>query len=110
MEEQRRSILDQILEPAAKDRLVRLALVKKEKARMMEDHLLKAATSGQLRSKVQVLHVLKSSSHDTVQSCQVSEEQLITMLEGAETSSGTGKIKIQRRNYGLDSDDDDDDI
>lgn len=52
MEEQRRSILDQILEPAAKDRLIRLALVKPEKARVMEDHLIKAATSGQLRSKV----------------------------------------------------------
>ena len=52
MEEQRRSILDQILEPAAKDRLIRLSLVKKEKARFMEDHLIKAATSGQLRSKV----------------------------------------------------------
>ena len=52
MEEQRRSILDQILEPEAKDRLIRLALVKPEKARVMEDHLIKAATSGQLRSKV----------------------------------------------------------
>lgn len=52
MEEQRRSILDQILEPAAKDRLIRLALVKPEKARGMEDHLIRAATSGQLRSKV----------------------------------------------------------
>lgn len=52
MEEQRRSILDQILEPAAKDRLTRLALVKKDKARTMEDHLIRAATTGQLRSKV----------------------------------------------------------
>lgn len=40
----------------------------------------------------------------------MSEEQLITMLEGTGASQGGGKIKIQRRNYGMDSDDDDDDL
>ena len=51
-EEQRTSILSQILEPAAKDRLKRLSLVKPEKARSVEDALVRAATSGQLKSKV----------------------------------------------------------
>lgn len=97
MEEQRASILDQILEPGAKDRMNRLKLVKKDKARAVEDSLIKAATSGQLRSKV-------------------SEEQLISMLDGV--SSGAGGedgappkkgVKVQRRNYGMDSDDDDND-
>jgi programmed cell death protein 5 len=52
MTEQRASILDQILEPAAKDRLQRLGLVKKEKARRIEDTLISAATSGQLKTRV----------------------------------------------------------
>jgi hypothetical protein len=52
MEEQRQSILSQILEPAAKDRLKRLSLVKPDKARSVEDVLVRAATSGQLKSKV----------------------------------------------------------
>jgi programmed cell death protein 5 len=52
MEEQRASILDQILEPGAKDRIKRLALVKPDKARAVEDSLVVAATSGKLKSKV----------------------------------------------------------
>lgn len=99
MEEQRASILDQILEPAAKDRMNRLKLVKKEKARAVEDSLIKAATSGQLRTKV-------------------SEEELIGMLDGVSGGSSGGEggensskkgVSIQRRNYGMDSDDDDND-
>ena len=95
MEEQRANILEQILEPAAKDRMNRLKLVKKEKARAVEDSLIKAATTGQLRSKV-------------------TEEALISMLDGVsggvEGDSGANKksISIQRRNYGMDDDDDDD--
>jgi programmed cell death protein 5 len=52
MDEQRLSILDQILEPAAKDRLLRLSMVKKEKASRVEASLIQAATSGKLRGKV----------------------------------------------------------
>ena len=48
---------DQILEPAAKDRIARLALVKKEKARSVEDALISAATSGKLKSKVILLWI-----------------------------------------------------
>lgn len=43
---------DQILEPGAKDRISRLALVKKEKARSIEDSLINAARSGKLSGKV----------------------------------------------------------
>jgi hypothetical protein len=40
----------------------------------------------------------------------VTEEQLIQMLEGVgQAAEGAGKIKIQRRNYGMESDDEDDD-
>jgi programmed cell death protein 5 len=50
--EQCASILDQILDPAAKDRLQRLGLLKKEKARRIKDTLISAATSGQLKTRV----------------------------------------------------------
>lgn len=43
---------DQILESGAKDRLARLALVRKEKARSVEDTLIAAATNGKLPGKV----------------------------------------------------------
>ena len=43
---------EQILDAGAKDRLSRLALVKKEKARSVEDSLIKAAMSGKLPGKV----------------------------------------------------------
>jgi len=95
-EEQRKSILDQILDSAASDRLKRLNLVRKEKARSVEDSLIKAAMSGQLKNKI-------------------SDEQLIAMLEqigggdSAEGGGGKKAVKIQRRSYGMDSDDDDND-
>ena len=96
MEEQRASILEQILEPAAKDRMNRLKLVKKDKARAVEDSLIKAATTGQLRSKV-------------------TEEALISMLDGVSSGGSGGEsgapkktISIQRRKYGIDDDDEDD--
>lgn len=96
-EEQRASILDQILEPDAAARISRLSLVKKEKARLVEDSLIKAATTGALKSKV-------------------TDAQLIAMLEQLNPKDGEkggaigGKkgIVIQRRKYGMDDDDDDD--
>ena len=94
-EEQRKGILDQILDSAASDRLKRLNLVRKDKARAVEDSLVKAAMSGQLKNKV-------------------TDEQLIQMLEqvgGGEGGEGGGRkaVQVQRRNYGMESDDDDND-
>ena len=51
-EERRKMIIDQILESGAKERLVRLSLVKPEKCQAVEDSLIRAATSGQLKGKV----------------------------------------------------------
>lgn len=98
MEERRASILEQILEPEAKQRLSRLALVKKDKARAVEDSLIRGATNGKLQGKV-------------------TDEQLKLMLEqisggdDSNASSGGGKkgVVIQRRKYGLEDDDDNDD-
>lgn len=99
-EERRLSILDQILETGAKDRLARLSLVKKEKARVVEDALISAATNGKLQGKV-------------------TEVQLIQMLEqfsGADNNDGNkgvfgGKTRviIQRKKNNFDDQDDDDD-
>ena len=100
-EERRKMILEQILEPQAKDRLSRLALVKKEKARAVEDSLIRAAQSGSLKGRV-------------------TEAQLIAMLEqisgGAGTADGGDEggrpkkgITVQRRKTGFEDDDDDDD-
>ena len=39
---------------------------------------------------------------------KVTEARLIDMLEQMDSQEGGTKVKIQRRNYGLDSDDSDD--
>ena len=67
------------------------AIVRKEKARAVEDMLLQAATSGRLGGKV-------------------TEEQLIQMLEqvSSQVEKKATKVVIQRRRY-LDEDEDDND-
>jgi len=93
-EAQREAILMSILEPAAAERITRMKLVRPDKARAVEDSLIRAATTGALKQKV-------------------SEEQLVAMLgQYEESQSGGGGAKkgitIQRRKYGMDDDDDDD--
>ncbi|RKF65198.1 Programmed cell death protein 5 [Erysiphe neolycopersici] len=51
-QEIRNSILAQILEPEAADRLGRVRLVKESRAQEIENRLITLAQSGQLRSKV----------------------------------------------------------
>ena len=89
-EEQRLHILGQIMDSAAADRMKRLNLTRKDKARQIEDSLIKAATSGQLKGKI-------------------TDEQLVQMLDGAAGADQGQKISMQRRNYGMDSDSDDND-
>ncbi|GMI10909.1 hypothetical protein TrLO_g5147 [Triparma laevis f. longispina] len=81
------SILDQILDSAAKDRLSRIKLVRKEKASQIENQLVQMAMSGKLQGKI-------------------TEKVLCEMLEGTTVET---KVKIDRRNYGIDSDEDDND-
>ncbi|KAJ3042601.1 Programmed cell death protein 5 [Rhizophlyctis rosea] len=89
MDEARRGMLFQILENDARERLARIKIVKEEKARAVEDMLLRMAQGGQLRSKV-------------------SEQQLIDMLEQiSESTKQETKITYNRRRF-ADSDDDDD--
>ncbi|KAH9816794.1 PDCD5-related protein [Melampsora americana] len=64
-EEMRRTAVSQIMNTDARERLARIALVRPQKAREIEDMLLRMAQSGQLRG-------------------QVSEDQLIGVLDQIE--------------------------
>ncbi|TPX31460.1 hypothetical protein SmJEL517_g05223 [Synchytrium microbalum] len=87
MEEMRRTMLVQILDNDARERLARISIVKPDKSRAVEDLIIRMAQTGQLRSKV-------------------NEKQLIDMLEQINSSSKPEtKVKVARRR---DDDDDDD--
>ncbi|CAA2996699.1 GBF-interacting 1 isoform X3, partial [Olea europaea subsp. europaea] len=83
-EEQRQMMLSEILTSEARARLARIALVKPEKARGVEDVILRAAQMGQIAEKV-------------------SEERLISLLEqfNTQTTKET-KVTIRRRPSVLD--------
>ncbi|CAA3000905.1 DNA-binding protein DDB_G0278111 [Olea europaea subsp. europaea] len=84
-DEQRQMMLSQILTSEARARLARIALVKPEKARGVEDVILRAAQMGQIAEKV-------------------SEERLISLLEqfNTQTTKET-KVTIRRRPSVLDN-------
>ncbi|KAL3615168.1 hypothetical protein CASFOL_040829 [Castilleja foliolosa] len=83
-EEQRQLMLTQILTSDARARLARIALVKPDKARGVEDVILRAARTGQIAEKV-------------------SEERLISLLEQINTqTTKETKVTIKRRTSVLD--------
>ncbi|PIN13815.1 Apoptosis-related protein/predicted DNA-binding protein [Handroanthus impetiginosus] len=85
-EEQRQMILSRILTLEARARVARIALVKPEKARGVEDVILRAAQTGQIVEKV-------------------SEERLISLLEQINTqTTKETKVTIKRRPSVLDDD------
>lgn len=89
--------MSQILSPEARERLSRIALVKPDRARAIEQLLARMAQSGQLRGRV-------------------SEDQLIDVLDqveamekgqsGATGSKSASKITFTRKAAYEDSDDD----
>ncbi|XP_019266080.1 PREDICTED: DNA-binding protein DDB_G0278111-like isoform X1 [Nicotiana attenuata] len=86
-DERRQMMLTQILTSEARARLARIALVKPEKARGVEDVVLRAAQMGQITEKV-------------------SEEKLIQLLEQINTqTTKQTKVTIQRRRSVLEDDD-----
>jgi len=86
-EERRQMMLSQILSAEARERLARIALVKPEKARGVEDVILNAAQRGQIAEKV-------------------SEERLISLLEQINTqTTKQTRVTIQRRRSVLEDDD-----
>ena len=96
----------------------RIALVKPEKARAVEDQLLRAARMGQVRSGHRVAppcRILPALSLICSLSCarapspqiteRLTEERLISMLEKLNEGAQSGpKITIQRRRSALDDD------
>lgn len=91
--EARASILSQILEPQASDRLGRIRMVKESRATDVENRLITMARTGQLRQKV-------------------TEEQLKEMLaslaEHERGAAGGEKMKVVRRGRWDDDEDLDD--
>eukprot|EP01130_Rhizamoeba_saxonica_P006739 TRINITY_DN2690_c0_g1_i2.p1 TRINITY_DN2690_c0_g1~~TRINITY_DN2690_c0_g1_i2.p1 ORF type:complete len:133 (+),score=27.50 TRINITY_DN2690_c0_g1_i2:86-484(+) len=85
IEEQRKSMLSQVLLPEAMQRLQRISIVNPQNARAVENYLLQSARSGRIRSKI-------------------GESELIGLLEQVSTQTKGPSVKIKRKAY--DSDDD----
>ncbi|KUL83934.1 hypothetical protein ZTR_06827 [Talaromyces verruculosus] len=90
--DRRATILNQILDPAAADRLGRIRLVKESRAIDIENRLIMLAQTGQLRQKV-------------------TEDQLKDLLnavaENSRKEEEEQKVVFSRRKGGWDDDDDD---
>ncbi|KAG6911444.1 hypothetical protein DXG01_014518 [Tephrocybe rancida] len=88
-EQMRRDLMSTVLDPAARERLSRIALVSPERSKQIEGILLRMAQSGQLRGRV-------------------SENQLIELLEQMEEAQGKGTTKkstiVYQRRKDLDDD------
>ncbi|KAI8069212.1 PDCD5-related protein [Gongronella butleri] len=90
MEEMRVNMLYQILDTSARERLGRIHMVKADKARAVEDLLIRMAQTNQLRGKV-------------------SESQLIDLLgriNQQEPPASQNKVVFNRRRFDDDSDED----
>lgn len=86
-EERRQVMLQQVMEMEARERLSRIALVKPEKAKAVEDLILQMATRRQLTERV-------------------SEERLIQLLEQVNTqTSQSTRVTIQRQRKSVLDDD-----
>lgn len=86
-EDARQSMLNQILQPEAADRLGRIRMVKEQRATEVENRLLMLAQTGQLRQKV-------------------TEEQLKELLNAMAETKEEEKIVVSRRKGWEDDDDD----
>lgn len=94
-EEQRRVMLSSLLDGKARERLNRVAIVKPENARAVEDHIIRLARGGKLSEKV-------------------SEDMLIRLLEEVgkmeAAARAPAKVTITRRKRVDEEDDADDDL
>merc|ERR1719217_39812 len=88
MEEQRKELLQKVLTPEANDRLARIALVKPDKARKLEDMVLMMAQKGQVQSQITDSYM---------------KQMLEGISDGGETTKATS-VKFDRRRFGDDSD------
>ncbi|KAH0607465.1 uncharacterized protein H6S33_002499 [Morchella sextelata] len=87
--EARKSIINQILTPEAVDRLNRIAMVKEERARDLENRFIMMARSNELRQRV-------------------TEEDLIAIINMMDKQKAEeGKVVFSRRKGGFDDEEDD---
>jgi len=86
-DETRKSLINQICTPEAVDRLGRIAMVKEERARDLENRLIMLARSNQLRQRV-------------------TEQELIQLIGMLDEKKDEQKIVFSRRKAVLDDDDD----
>ncbi|KAH8149192.1 uncharacterized protein LAJ45_06731 [Morchella importuna] len=87
--EARKSIINQILTPEAVDRLNRIAMVKEERARDLENRFIMMARSNELRQRV-------------------TEDDLIAIINMMDKQKAEeGKVVFSRRKGGFDDDEDD---
>lgn len=86
-------VLAQVLEPAARERLLRVRIVRPERADLVENHIVRMAQSGQLRRRL-------------------GEEEVVKMLDGLarDLQKLDGKVVFARREVAAASDDDSDDF
>ncbi|KAJ1766746.1 hypothetical protein GGH12_004064 [Coemansia sp. RSA 1822] len=87
MEEVRQQNLDRFLSKEARSRLQVIKMVKASQARQVEDAILQMVRMGQIRS-------------------QVSEKQLLDILEGLRESKAKEEVKIIYNRKGFDESDD----
>ena len=90
-------MLTSVLSPAARERLSRVAIVKPDNARAVENHIISLARSGKLRQQVAESDVIK----------------LLEELAGSGGGEGAGpvrKVIIHRKRHTDDDDDNDDDL
>ena len=93
---QRHGMLSQILDSSARDRLRRIALVKADRARAIEDLVLDMARRGQIRQRVtepELVGLLE----------EISSREKDNETAGG-SGAGRGKISFQRRRDSFDDD------
>ncbi|ONH68884.1 Programmed cell death protein 5 [Cyberlindnera fabianii] len=86
--------LDQVLEPAARERLSRVNMVRPDRAKAVEQYIMRLAQSGQVRRKL-------------------GESDIVEILNGLardEQKKNETTIVFSRKQTALDEDDDDDDF
>ncbi|KAK0530816.1 hypothetical protein OC834_003172 [Tilletia horrida] len=103
-DEMKREMLSTVLEPEARERLSRIALVKPGKARAIQDMLIRMAQTGQIRSKVNEAQLI-----DLLDQVDRADQQRNGGGGGGGGAGGTGggaKITFTRKKAADDSDDD----
>ncbi|CAD6585507.1 MAG: hypothetical protein CYPHOPRED_003097 [Cyphobasidiales sp. Tagirdzhanova-0007] len=112
-DENRRAVMSQILDPLARERLARIALVRPERERSLQELLVRMARSGQLRGRVtddQLLSLLDQvAAAEGANSGTLAKSKITVRLSVAKVAVSLSPIQISRRRDKTASDDENDD-